>query len=135
MSFRASIDDSGSAQAEIEDRRDEVRRLFCNLYCVIGNNLWTSAVQIGNVYAKAGLGGYSKTGDLPEQAIQYYERALAIDPMYRIALESVIQIRKETGRVQLSASHIRRMAELDSSYQSPTVEPRQRTPSVVSMKV
>jgi len=107
------------ALAEIEVRREEVRELICNLFFVIGAGLWKRAVEIGNIYVKAGMGGYSKTGELPEKAIQYYERALAIDPMYRVTLMGVIFIRKETGRIELASSHIQRMKKLDPSYEPP----------------
>lgn len=105
---------------EVESRREEVRKLLCNYLCGLGKLAWDEAVKISNIYAKAGLGGYSQVGDLPEQAVQYYERALAIDAMYRGALVSVIHIRKETGSVELAASHIERIRKLDPSYDPPS---------------
>jgi tetratricopeptide (TPR) repeat protein len=105
---------------EVEIRREEVKKLICKFLCLLGTKLWNQAVQITNIYMKSGLGGYSKAGNLPEQAVQYYERALAIDPMYREALKSVIHIRKETGKVELATSHIERMRKLDSNFDSPS---------------
>jgi len=104
---------------EVEVRRNEAKELICNYLCLVGKEIWQQAVQVTNVYMRAGQGGYKTSGSLPQQAIQQYERALAIDPMYKTALESIIFIRKELGQLEQATSHISRMTEIDPSYSAP----------------
>lgn len=104
---------------EVETKRKEAKALLSNFLCILGKKTWEQAVRIANIYRRSMLGGYGRTGTLPDQAIQYYERALAIDPTNQNALKSIIHIRKETGKIELATSHIERLRQLDPTFQPP----------------
>jgi hypothetical protein len=61
-----------------------------------------------------------RTGDIPDKVVEQYERALALNADDQIALNSIIFVRNETGRVELANSHIERLKKLDRSYNPPS---------------
>lgn len=113
---------------EIETERAKAKEMTVNFYASRGSQNWDSAVQLADISARAGLGGYERSGNFPNEAFSDYEKALKIDPMHVVSLQSIIHICKELGKVELAAPYIEQMKKIDANF----VAPMNRQPIPVS---
>jgi tetratricopeptide (TPR) repeat protein len=114
MSYLDKAKETGYDPEKVEAMRTEVTESFASFCCQLGLQTWESAVSMASV-----RGSYRDAGDFPQTALNYYETALTIDPMFENALTSVIYIRKELGQVEMAQSHVERMKQLKPDYSPP----------------